>query len=509
MISFSKLLKKSSPGIAPMNDKDPPFLSASRAGRTAPARPAASTGSASRAPGSTSAAKAAAIDQPAPAHEESLPVPSGRPAMPVFEPHRAAEAASQLGRAETLRSHLDATLERVQHARANADQLFAVICDLEAEAKQSGELVALNEDLTRRIEESQLEAARLAEGNGELSAELARLRHELERAQGAREEAQREASALYQASQREIERMSELASEITLLRADLDGARAAKEAIEVDCSSLRALLAEREASLRSLQAKETELRIAGEKDAGHIHELTRSAQRKDARIIELGGIIEKADKQIEQLEERHDRALEEQHQLEVRHRDLQIATESRIYSLTSSLSQEQAGHRVTRKLLDEMRSGGQMLADENKQLKDQALALAQENQQMKIELGGTRGTIREYGERLGELNLRYGAAQDDIARLEGALSEARKDARTLKRRANKVDDLQSENASLNDKLASLQNMLDQYRGGRQARSEEPIVLTPRRPGAQLSSVYPPEPREEKLTATVTQLPRAQ
>ncbi|MEE4153055.1 MAG: hypothetical protein V2I27_02745 [Erythrobacter sp.] len=519
MISLSKWIGKSSAGIEPMSEKDPPFLAASRANRAgAPGRVAGSGRGGSR----LSASKGAvAGDKPAPPPEHKSALASGTSREPPSE-RAGAEAplvrrqASQ-SRAEALKQHLDATLERVQHARADADQLFALICDLEAEARQSGELGVRNEELSRRIEEGTSELAHLSESNAELSAELARLRLELERTQAARDEAQKEASAHFLACQRELERKGELAGEISLLRADLEGARAATEAVEVDRSSLRAILAERENALRALQMKEAELRMAGEKDAGHIAELTRGAQRKDARIIELGSLNEKNDRRIEQLEERYECALEEQRQLEVRHRDLQIATESRIYSLTSSLSQEQAGHRVTRKLLDEQRASSQLIADENKQLKDQALALAQENQQMKIELGGTRGTIREYGERLSELNLRYGAAQDDVERLEAALGEARKEARTLKRRAAKVDDLQSENAGLHDKISSMQNMLDQYRGGRhlhrpgqgQVQSEEPILLTSRRASAALPSACAKGAREEKPSATITPLPRAQ
>ena len=200
----------------------------------------------------------------------------------------------------------------------------------------------------------------------------------------------------------------------------------------------------------------------------------------ERRKTELSGALESGTKRIEELEERAERAREEQRQMDIRYNDLNVSSESRIFTLSGALSQEQAGHRVTRKLLEEMRSQSQSIADENKLLKDQAVNLAQENQQMKRELGGTRGTIREYGERLSELNLRHSAAQDDIERLEAAISDSKKETRRLKRRAGKVDDQQSENASLLEKIKSLQHTVEQYRAASASGSEAPIMLTQRR-----------------------------
>jgi len=387
---------------------------------------------------------------------------------------------SQLARAETLKAHLDATLDRMQHARSDADQIFTIIADLEAQLGQMTCLAQVNEALRGAVEEERSTAAQLAEKNAELASELARTTDERNRAREAVEETQKAASALALNNQQEADRNVALAAQLSGLQAERDAAREAREKAEIDCSSLRAGLSERDQALRSLQIKESELRLRADKDASQIAETLQTAERKERRILELGNTIAKNAKRIEELEEKGERAREEQRQLEARHGDLKVASESRIFSLTGSLSQEQAGHRVTRKLLEEMRSQSQSLADENKQLKDQAVTIAQENQQIKHELGGTRSSIRDYGERLGELNLRYSAAQDDTERLEGVIAEGKKEARRLKRRANRVDELQTENASLIDKIKSLQYTIDQYRNAPQQASEAPIVLASRR-----------------------------
>jgi len=502
-----------------MSEKDPPFLMDAHGnrvhkGRTSPGRRAdVGPGSIAIAGASGKSASMRGNDLPAKAARAAPQPPAGAPLPEPPEPFRreapAESSGGRAGRARALCGHLDATLEQVQHARSNADQLFALICDLEAEAKLSRGLEARLRKRDAKLEEKQLEAERLAQKRDEMSGELARTRDALARCEAAREEAEEEARTLGLQVRSSSEENTALVARISAIDTELVSAQAALEKAEVEGSSLRAMLAERENTARALQIREAELRMAGERDASLIAELTQAAQRKEARIAELGTLIERGEKRIEDLEERHERALDEQRTLEARQSELQITADARAYALTGSLEQEQAGHRVTRKLLEEMRSSCQRLTDENRQLKEQSLALAQENQQMKIELGGTRGTIREYGERLGELNLRYCAAQDDVARLEASLADARKDMRSLKRRAGKVDDLQDENATLHEKIRGLQQSLDHYRAGREGAGDEPIVLTARRNHAPAAGASSQSGREPKPSATISKLPRAQ
>ncbi|MEL6487810.1 MAG: hypothetical protein AAFQ13_11800, partial [Pseudomonadota bacterium] len=363
---------------------------------------------------------------------------SGLASDPALPSAPNAVGASHLARAQTLKGHLDATLDRMQHARADADQVFTMIAELEAQARHMTGIAQANEALKQSIEAEQSAAADLAEKNAELAGELARALDERNRAREAVEETQKAASALTLTNQNEADRNVTLAAQLSALQAELDTAREAREKAEIDCSSLRAGLSERDSALRALQVREAELRLRAERDAAQLAEAQQTAERKERRILELGNTIAKNAKRIEEIEERRERAREELRQLEARHGDLQVSSESRIFALTGSLSQEQAGHKVTRKLLEEMRKQSQSIADENKQLKEQAVAQAQENQQIKQELGGTRSSMRDYGERLNELNLRYSAAQDDIERLEGIIAEGKKEARRLKRRANRV-----------------------------------------------------------------------
>ncbi|MEL6737975.1 MAG: hypothetical protein AAFO28_03520, partial [Pseudomonadota bacterium] len=223
---------------------------------------------------------------------------------------------SQLARAETLKAHLDATLDRMQHARSDADQIFTIIADLEAQLGQMTGLAQANEALSEAVEVERSTAAQLAEKNAELVSELARTTDERNRAREAVEETQKAASALALTNQQEADRNVALAAKLSGLQAELDAAREAREKAEIDCSSLRAGLSERDQALRSLQIKESELRLRADKDASQIAETLQSAERKERRILELGNTIARNAKRIEELEEKGERAREEQRQLE-------------------------------------------------------------------------------------------------------------------------------------------------------------------------------------------------
>lgn len=408
---------------------------------------------------------------------------------------------AHVARSQGLRGALEGALDQMQHARSQADQIAELLADYDAKAQLSASLGARNEELTRLVEEERFKTADLATRKNELEREVARAQDEAMRAQEVAEATRSEVSELQMTRQREVDRSTQLSSQISLLKGEVDNLREALSRAEIESSGLRAALVERDHALTAMQNKESEWRLRGEKDASQLADMEQASERKERRITELSGALEVSAKRIEELEERAERAREEQRQMDMRYNDLNVSSESRIFTLSGSLSQEQAGHRVTRKLLEEMRSQSQSMADENKQLKDQAVNLAQENQQMKRELGGTRGTIREYGERLSELNLRHSAAQDDIERLETTISDTKKETRRLKRRASKVDDLQSENASLLEKIKSLQHTLEQYRAANGPGSDAPIMLTRRRSNAD-------EAAERAATAPVLKMPNA-
>ena len=99
------------------------------------------------------------------------------------------------------------------------------------------------------------------------------------------------------------------------------------------------------------------------------------------------------------------------------------------------------------------------------------------------------------------MNLRYSAAQDDIERLEASITDTKKETRRLKRRANKVDDLQSENASLLEKIKSLQQTVEHYRAAGHSALEAPIAL-PRRRSRQKGATARTE------AAPIVKLPKA-
>jgi chromosome segregation ATPase len=145
--------------------------------------------------------------------------------------------------------------------------------------------------------------------------------------------------------------------------------------------------------------------------------------------------------------------------------------------LTNALEQERSGHAISRRLLDEMRQTNRALSEENRNLKDQSVAMARDAEQMKHELGSTRTIIRDYGDRLGEVNRRFAATQDECSRLESALAEARKESRALARKVERLTRAERENDELHDKIRGLQDSLDHYRraaGGHGA--DAPIVL---------------------------------
>jgi chromosome segregation ATPase len=403
-------------------------------------------------------------------------------ALPIASP--VASPPAHLARTTRLKGNLESAMDQVQHARFEAEQIAEMLADYEAKARLADTLGAKSAALAQELEDERFKAADLAAKTGELGRELARSHEDAARAQEAADQAKTQVDDLTLARQRDADRMLSLTVQISGLQAELGNVCEIRERAEVEGAGLRAALAEREQALALLHNKESEWRLRAEKDASQLADLEQAGERKERRIAELSGALEKSTRRIEELEERGERATEHQRQLEIRFDDFRVSSEGRIFTLSGALSQEQAGHRVTRKLLEEMRQQSQAITDENRQLKDQAVNLAQENQQMKRELGGSRGTIRDYGERLSELNLRYSAAQDDIARLETAMAEGKKEARRLKRRSARLDDLHSENSGLHEKIKSLHHSLDHYRSaggpGRDAPHDAPVSLASRR-----------------------------
>ncbi|MEO1222051.1 MAG: hypothetical protein AAFY42_11970, partial [Pseudomonadota bacterium] len=156
--------------------------------------------------------------------------------------------------------------------------------------------------------------------------------------------------------------------------------------------------------------------------------------------------------------------------------DLRVSQDARIYSLNDGLDQERESHRMTRKLLEEERAKSDDLIDEITSHKDQTAMASKDTQKMKRELTATRTQVHEYGDKLKEAHLQYAAAQSDIQRLEAALEDAKKDATSLGRQANKSDQLLRENTDLHDKVSSLQQRIERYRG-KDLLDDAPIMLS--------------------------------
>ncbi|MEQ8410705.1 MAG: hypothetical protein RIB52_04030 [Erythrobacter sp.] len=385
-------------------------------------------------------------------------------------------------RAEALRGQLDAVMGAMHDARADAEGIARLIAELESEAERVPGLAEENRDLARRLDERQREAERLEARGEELAADLARAREETGRAERRLETAMRERGEMHRAHEEARERARGLSETAARLTREADENRAAREQCEMEIARLRTTLGERDRALEEARHASDEARLAAERDAKRIAESEEHGAAQERRVGELSEKLATAQSRHERLEEEHETLRERARTLETARADLEIAFEAKAYALTGELTQERSGHEVTRRLLDEMREENRALGEENRNLKDQSVAMARETEQVKQELGSTRSAIRDHGDRLGEVNRRFAATQDECARLEKALAEARKDSRALARKVERLERVERENDELHEKMRGLQGSLDHYRrAGGEAGAGGELVAMPLAP----------------------------
>lgn len=366
-------------------------------------------------------------------------------------------------RAEALRGNLDAVMGTLRGAHEEAQDIARLITGLEAEAARVPALAEESRDLARRLDERTREAERLEARGEELAADLARAREETARAEAALDTAMRERGEFHRAHEDEKERARALSETVARLTREAEDTRAARERSEVEIARLTGALAERDRALEEARHANDEARLAAERDERRIAEGEEERARQDKRIGELSDSLAAEQRRTGELEDERESLREKARTLETARADLEIALEAKTYALTGELTQERSGHEVTRRLLEELRAESRALGEENRHLKDQSVAAARETEQVKQELGSTRSAIRDHGDRLGEVNRRFAATQDECARLEAALAEARKENRSLTRKVDRLGRVERENDELHEKLRALQDSLDHYR----------------------------------------------
>ena len=404
---------------------------------------------------------------PQPSDPKEEPCPSPDQEKPMEEPS-----------AGGISNSLNEVMRQMQHARAHADLLLDEMSELRIKAEMAAQLKSENLKLAQHLNDSVREVSEETQKRIEAERALARSEDSLSRVATRLESASKEVSTQSLEVERTRDMLDNVAVELRDTRQELQNQSDARKVAEVEAASLRTTLTERDSALQLLTAKEAELRLQAEKDKAELADANDTLSRTHRLLMERKAQCEDQADTISQLEQQCEATQEELRALEAKQSDLKLSHDARIYTLNSGHAQEQEGHRITRKLLDEMRASSQDLADENKYIKDQAASLAQENQQMKLELGSTRSTIREYGEQLKESHLRYTIAQDDVLRLESSVEKASKETRTLKRQAEKAERLTRENTELQVRISSLQQSLKRYRklGDRDKSGNAPIPL---------------------------------
>jgi chromosome segregation ATPase len=390
---------------------------------------------------------------------------------PVVDPQ-----PSRTARSLQVRENLDQLMRQIEHARHDADQMMEEMAALEVDAGQVATLKRENDVLREKLDTSNRETiaeASKAEGAGR---EIARLKDELERIRQDYEKSQREASANALDAERIEDRLRATVAAFGEAKRDLETLREAKDKVEVDAACLRANLAERDRAQSALMQTEAELRMQTAKLQTRYEEVTDALARKERSVLEKSAELASSKDRIADLEAEAVAARDELRILSNKYSDLKVSQDARIYSLNDGLEQERESHRMTRKLLEEERAKSDDLIDEIASLKEQATISGNDTQKMKRELNATRTQVHEYGDKLKEAHLHYAAAQSDIQRLESALEDAKKDSISLSRQANKSEQLLRENTDLHDKVASLQQRVDRYRGS-DLLDDVPIMLS--------------------------------
>lgn len=405
---------------------------------------------------------------------------------------------SRGSRSMQVRDNLDVLMNQIEHARRDADQMIEDISALEVEAGQAASLRRENDALRDKLEDTSRETIAEATKAKEAAREIGRLKEDLSRLRADYEKSEREANANALDAERIGERLRSAVASLGEARREIETLRDAKDKAEVDASCLRANLAERDRAQNALMRQEKDLRMQVAKLTDQTQEVTDALSRKERVVLEKAAEIEAAKDRIAELETTAETSREEIRVLGNKYSELKISQEARIFALNDGLSQERESHRMMLKLLEEARSGNDLLSDENTLLKDRDTNSSRDAQKMKRELSATRAQVHEYGDKLKEAHLRIDSAHSDIQRLEMQLEEAKKDTVTLQRQANKSDQLLRENAQLHERLGQLQQSLERRRDT-DILGDVPIMLT----NASKASMAGPAKATATATATVT------
>lgn len=401
---------------------------------------------------------------------------AGGLALPPLEHDALSNGTSRANRSLQVRENLDTLMRQIEHARRDADQMMEDMSALEITAGQANSLRRENDVLREKLDDAARETMAETAKAGSSAREIARLKEELSRIRQDSEKSQREASANALDAERIEDRLRSALTALDEAKRDLEIQRDAKDKAEVDAASLRANLAERDRANGVLIQQESDLRLQVAKLQNRYEEVTDALSRKERSMLEKSAELESSRDRIAELEAEADASRDEVRILNNKYSDLKVSQDARIYSLNDCVGQERESHRMTRKLLEEARESNDDLSDQIGHLKDQTMTSTKEEQTLKRELTATRAQIHEYGDKLKEAHLRGSAAQGDIQRLEAALEDANKEASSMRRQASKADQLLRENTDLHDKIASMQQSLERYRG-REIHDDPPIMLS--------------------------------
>lgn len=405
-------------------------------------------------------------------------------------------AHSRMGRSIQVRDNLDVLMNQIEHARRDADQMIEDICALEVEAGQAASLRRENDGLRDKLDDTSRETIAEATKAKEAAREISRLKEELSRLRTDYEKSEREASANALDAERIGERLRSAVASLNEARREVETLRDAKDKAEIDASCLRANLAERDRAQNALMQQEKDLRMQVATLTDQTQDVTDALSRKERAVLEKAAEVDAAKDRIAELETTAETSREEIRVLGNKYSELKISHESRIFALNDGLSQERESHRMTLKLLEEARSGNDLLSDENTLLKDRETNSSRDAQKMKRELSATRAQVHEYGDKLKEAHLRIDSAHSDIQRLEMQLEDAKKDTIALQRQANKSDQLLRENTDLHERLSRMQQSLDRRRDT-DFLGDIPIMMT----NASKASMADPAKGKETARAT--------
>lgn len=379
-------------------------------------------------------------------------------------------------RSMQVRENLDILMRHIEHTRHDADQMMEEMAALEVDAGQTvklqGEIGTLREELDASNREAMAQASMVETA----TRDAARLKGELERVRHDFEKSEREANANALDAQRIEDRLRSATKALDETRRDLEVQREAKDKAEVDAACLRANVTERDRAQNALMQKEKELRMQVAALQGQYDDASDALARKERIALEKSAELETARNHIADLEAEAHAARDEIRSLNGKYSGLKMSQDERIYSLNDELDSERESHRMIRMLLDEARAANERASEENTSLKSEARKIEQDTQRLTCELATARSQVHDYTDKLRGTHQQIASAHSDIQRLEAELEDAKKDASTWRRQANKSDELLRENAGLHDKIASMQQSLDQYRH-RAPLDEAPIMLT--------------------------------